>query len=117
MSWSKQTVLMTLRGNHVHGGRQLDKFKPQELSNLIWASARLGHQIDGNIIDGVLQLTRTWTQVCQRSTHSPCTCFCYTFVWLCALGCDSAPMIARHGLSLKFRMEAYHLTAHLERLW
>ena len=47
--------------------RQLDKFKPAELCNLVWGVAQLTPQADVDLLQEVLQASATWSEV---STHA-----------------------------------------------
>ncbi len=47
--------------------RQLDKFKPGEVCNLVWGVAQLSPQADVDLLHQVLQASPTWSEV---STHA-----------------------------------------------
>ena len=57
--------------------RQLDKFKPSEMCNLVWGLGQLGPQCDPSLLRDILQASDSWAEVpstdplCSASCHLP----------------------------------------------
>ena len=87
--------------------RQLDKFKPSEMCNLVWGVGQLGPQCDPSLLRDILQASDAWSEVCLTAIFCwPCmttkTCWLFAHgprchrrqnecvVWLISLSCCGA---------------------------